>query len=113
MTSLPVALAISRVARRKRVNGVPIGTIRAGDLIPHAECELLQLAHVLMRPPDGSAQLRHGLGDVRRDFADAPGQNVEVVVLVEFEAAKSLSPWKAAAARPCLIRCPAGGRWEV
>ncbi len=61
---------------------------RPGDFIPHAERQLLQMAHVLVGPANRSAQLGHRLGDVCGDFADASRQDVEVVVFVELQAAE-------------------------
>ena len=47
--------------------------------------ELLQVAHVLPAMPDHRVELRHGLGNVGGDFHHVAGENIEIVVLIEFE----------------------------
>ena len=58
------------------------------------------IAHVIVGSANGSAELRHGLANVGRDLTDTPCQNIKIVILVEFQAPKSLSPGNAWASRP-------------
>ena len=47
-----------------------------------------------MRSPDGSAELGHRLADIGRHFADAPGQNIKIIVLIQLEAPEITQSWE-------------------
>ena len=61
---------------------------RLGDFIPQAEGQLLKPAHVLSALADHCTELRHGLGNVGRYFRHTAGEDVDIVIFVEFQLAE-------------------------
>ncbi len=57
-------------------------------LVSHQESQVLQLAHIIVRPVNRAVQLRQRLADIGRHFTNTPGQDIKVVILIKFKAAE-------------------------
>src|SRR5262249_58692408 len=63
---------------------------RTGDLAAQVAGEALDLGGVVAHAADDGGELPLDLGDVARDLAHAPRQDVEVVVTIELELVESV-----------------------